>query len=1021
MGQELRARVLLELRDRLRGPAAKARDRLREISGTARRLRKDMRGASAGSDNLGRSMKGTARETLKAAQSQNRLINEFRSLKGQSQSLRQRLAETQGKLSALAKEGKTTGAEFAQLRRKASHLKKELGQQNERLEMARRRLKGADVATDGLASAQRSARSSIRSTTSALEAQTRELKRTERRLQALDRLTEKRRAQRDRMAGIGLGMGAAGIGTMYAGGQAARPVKHSAMEYGSFEEQMDAVAAIARVSQNSKTYKGLTGLARELGGSTSFSALQVGSAMEFQAMAGFSPEQITASIADVLDLAKATKTDLGATSDISSNILSAFGLDPSEMQRVANVLTATTTRANVNLSMLGESMKYVGPEAKALGVSLEETAAMAGLLGNVGIQGSQAGTSMRAIYQRLAAPAKAGADALKKIGVQARDAQGNLRSVPELLLEIGEATKDMGSAERKEIFKDIIGMEAGSAFSALIDDEGFAVFKKLLSDLGNVEGEANRVATQMGDNLPGDIKAFNSAASEVSLTLGEALNPALREATQLLTGLARDTAAWMKEHPRLTKWIGFTAIAIAGLLVVGGALLTFLGTAMLWSAGLKYGLFMLGASAVRSGGALALLGKILKSSLGGAARLLGRGTGLSAGFAALKTVGVAALGMLAAASWPVVFALAAVGGAVLLLWKYWDRLSSVVSGFADGLYTAMKPAMESFQSGWTSAVDTVRDAVGSFAESWGADAQAAKDAFDTLFDFSGVSKSFEELRATVGNFFSDLFSQETLTGDKRNVLEQTGRDLGARLGTAIMSGLDSISDFSAKASSLAEDLKAEFAKIDLAEKGREAIQSLWDGAVEKFDQFIEFIKSIPSTIIGKIGSIDLSNIIKWPSPPAFLGRWLGTGSDTTADIPGHANGGIVKRTGPIMVGERGPELRYGSKGEFIAHNRQLRQMASLAKAGRRLAAGTVAAASMNGAVAAEPAPPLLPQIAAHGGSTGGTASASGSSGQTINYNSFEITIRIEGGGSSEAQGRKAADAFVRQVNKRLTD
>jgi TP901 family phage tail tape measure protein len=899
-------------------------------------------------------MKSTARETLKAAQSQNRLINEFRGLKGQSQSLKQRLAETQGKLSALAKEGKTTGTEFSQLRRKASHLKRELGQQNERLEMARRRLKDADVATDGLASAQQSARSSIRATTSALEAQTRELKRTERRLQALDRLTEKRRAQRDRMAGIGLGMGAAGIGTMYAGGQAARPVKHSAIEYGSFEEQMDAVAAIARVSQNSKTYGDLSGKARELGGSTSFSAQEVASAMQFQAMAGFSPDAILASIEEVLDLAKATNTDLAATSDISSNILSAFGMDPSEMGRISDVLTATTTRANVDLSMLGESMKYVAPEAKALGISLQETAAMAGLLGNMGIQGSQAGTALRAIYQRLAAPTSEGAKALKKLGIEARDAQGNLRSVPELLLEIGEATKDMGSAERKEIFKDLIGMEAGSAFSALLDEKGFAAFQQLLEALGDVEGEANRVATEMGDNLPGDLKAFNSAASEVSLTLGEALNPALRETTQLLTGLARDTAAWMKEHPRLTKWIGFTAIAIAGLLIVGGALLTFLGTAMLWSAGLKYGLFMLGASAVRSGGALALLGKVFKGL-----------TGLKPLKWAMFIPKLIWRGFVSAFKW----------GAYItkLSWRGLVSVLRWLSFIPKVAWRAFLPALK-----WTSLLGKLSWTMLITPLKWGA-------------------------RLIPGIGWALLAGQLLWS----LLIKPLGWD-------------KYIPEFSWPEFEVL-DWSTWVPEVNLSEKGRQAIQSLWDGAVEKFDQFIEFIKSIPSTIISKIGSIDLSNIITWPSPPAFLGRWLGTGSDAAADIPGHANGGTVKRTGPIMVGERGPELRYGSKGEFIAHNRQLRQMASLAKAGRRLAAGTVAAASMNGAVAAEPAPPLLPQIAAHGGSTGGTASASGSSGQTINYNSFEITIRIEGGGSSEAQGRKAADAFVRQLNKRLTD
>jgi hypothetical protein len=214
-------------------------------------------------------------------------------------------------------------------------------------------------------------------------------------------------------------------------------------------------------------------------------------------------------------------------------------------------------------------------------------------------------------------------------------------------------------------------------------------------------------------------------------------------------------------------------------------------------------------------------------------------------------------------------------------------------------------------------------------------------------------------------------------------------------------------------------------EVNLSEKGRQAIKSLWDGAVEMFDQFIAFISTIPSRIISAFGSVDLSSAIKLPSLSSL---WGGGGSEAKADIPAHANGGTVKRTGPILVGERGPELRYGSKGEFIAHNRQLRQMASLAKAGKRIAAGTVAAASMAGAVAAEPAAPLLPQIAAHGGSTGGTlastpagGTSTATAGQTINNNTYNITIQLPGGGSSEDDGRKAADAFVRRLNKRLND
>lgn len=1036
MSQNLRAQVVLQLRDRMSRTAGKIRDKMRGLSGTSRTLRRDLNGASDGSNRLGRSLQGTTRQsakldrqTHKTAQSQNQLINEFRTLKATSQTLRQRLDQTQNQMAQLARAGKKTGTEFANLKRKAGSLKRELGLQGQRLETTRRKMKAVDVSTSGLAASQRGAKSAIKSTTEALAMQARELKRVERRQQALDRLTARRREQRNRLAGIGAKTTAIGVGGLYAGRQALRPITSSVGQYGSFEERMDSVASVARVKQGSPQYQALTGKARHLGATTSFTAQDVGAGMEFQAMAGFKPDAILATIGDVLDLAKATKTDLGTTSDISSNILSAFGLDPAEMQRVADVLTATTTRSNVNLTMLGESMKYVAPEAKALGISLEETAAMAGLLGNSGIQGSQAGTSLRAIYQRLAAPRAAGQKALKELNIQTKDAQGNLRSVPELLAEIGEATKNMGTGDRKQIFKDLIGMEAGSAFSTLIDEQGFEVFRMLLAELGNVNGEAKRVATEMGDNLPGDIKTLKSAVSEVALTIGEALNPALRDATQFLTRAARSVSSWLKEHPLLTKAIGMFVIAIAGLLIVGGGLLTFLGSAMLLTAGLRFGMFMLGARTVAAGGAFKFFGSVLTSSLKGAGKFLARGSGLSAGFTILRTVGVAALGMLAAASWPVVAALAVVGGAVFALWKYWDRFSSFVIGVGDGLYAAFSPAIEKFSNAWSGAFDTVRNKVGEIATSFGGDAETAKRAFDAMFDFSGISKRLGELKATVTNFFSNLFSREVLSEDQKIEFEIAGGDLGVRIGKGIMNGFDTAADLATKAASMAGDFKTKFDGIDLMKVGSDAIQSLLDGAVQKFGELKAWVQTIPSQIIAAIGNIDLSNMISWPAMPSWLGGGSAPASPAPTDaIPAHAKGGTVARTGPILVGEKGPELRYANKGQFIAHHRQLQQMAALSRAGKRAMAGTVLAASMSGAVAAETAPPMLPQLEASGRSYGGSAPSAGTKGgggsgaaKTVNNNTFHMTFNVEGGSSPEEQARKIMQIMERQMSKRLTD
>ncbi len=131
-------------------------------------------------------------------------------------------------------------------------------------------------------------------------------------------------------------------------------------------------------------------------------------------MAGFTPQAIQAALPGVLNMALAGGVELGETADIGSNILTQFNLTADQMDRVGDTLTAAFTRTNTDLRALGETMKYTGPVAAKLGISLEEAAAMAGMLANNGLRGSDAGTAMRASLSRLASPPKAAADALKR-------------------------------------------------------------------------------------------------------------------------------------------------------------------------------------------------------------------------------------------------------------------------------------------------------------------------------------------------------------------------------------------------------------------------------------------------------------------------------------------------------------------------------------------------------------------------------------------------------------------------------
>ena len=241
-----------------------------------------------------------------------------------------------------------------------------------------------------------------------------------------------------------------------------------------FEKQMSAVQAKLRLDKTSKDFKDLVAQAKELGATTSYTAQEVGAGQEFLAMAGFKAEAIKASMGDMLNLAKASNTDLAQTADIASNIAGAFKVDVNkagEMTRVADILAYTTTSANVDMQMLGDSMKYLA-QAKGLNLSLEQAAAMAGMLGNVGIQGTQAGTTLSSMLNRLSAPASEGKKAMKALGLTFTDTGDNAKDFVLFLEQVAEKTKNLGNAKKAEYLKDIFGKTAVSGMTELVNQAG---------------------------------------------------------------------------------------------------------------------------------------------------------------------------------------------------------------------------------------------------------------------------------------------------------------------------------------------------------------------------------------------------------------------------------------------------------------------------------------------------------------------------------------------------------------------
>ncbi|MFD5468904.1 phage tail tape measure protein [Streptomyces sp. NPDC127105] len=334
---------------------------------------------------------------------------------------------------------------------------------------------------------------------------------------------------------------------------------------GDFEQGMNKVRAVSGATGDQFTQ--LRDLAKQLGATTRYSATEAADGMSFLAMTGFKATDIMTALPGVLDLAAAGNIGLAEAADIASNILSGYGMQAKEIGRVNDALAKTFTSANVDMTMLGESMKYVAPVASSLGVEFEETTAAIGLLGNAGIQGSQAGTTLRMALARLASPPKKAAEALKKLGIEVNDSKGKMRPLVDI---IGQLEKTGASTTQ---MMSIFGIEAGPGMQAIVS-QGSGALRSLTQDLRDSGGTAQQVAAIQMEGLNGRIIDLKAAFEALAIEIGD--SGILDWATQFtskITGLVRQISA---ADPALFK-IG-SAIALVAALV--GPLLVGLGFAI---------------------------------------------------------------------------------------------------------------------------------------------------------------------------------------------------------------------------------------------------------------------------------------------------------------------------------------------------------------------------------------------------------------------------------------------------------
>lgn len=277
--------------------------------------------------------------------------------------------------------------------------------------------------------------------------------------------------------------------------------------YKGFEQEMSRVQGLSGAT--AEEFDRLNARAKQLGETTPFTARQAAEGMSFLAMAGFDTNEVIAAMPGLLNTAGAGQMELGQTADIVSNILQGFNINARETGRVADVLTEAFTSSNTDLAMLGETMKYVAPNAYAAGISLEETAAAAGLLGNAGIQGSMAGTALRNVISRMAAPTGEAAKLIDQLGINTVNADGSLKSLSEIVRQVTDATENMGDVQTMAAVKTLVGERAAASFLTLME-AGPETLDEFTSELMNSAGAAEEIMETMLDNTEGKLMLFRS-------------------------------------------------------------------------------------------------------------------------------------------------------------------------------------------------------------------------------------------------------------------------------------------------------------------------------------------------------------------------------------------------------------------------------------------------------------------------------------------------------------------------------
>lgn len=628
-----------------------------------------------------------------------------------------------------------------------------------------------------------------------------------------------------------------------------------------FDKQMSEVQAISQ--STSSEFDALRDKAIELGGSTSFSASEVASAMTEMAKAGWDSTDIISGMEGVLDAAAASGENLASVGTIVADAITGFGLSAKDSTRVADLLTQAANSGTIGVTDLAESYKYISPIAKTMGFSIEDTTTAITALSTAGIKGSQAGTTLRTMLSQLNNPTAEVADAMEKLGIDIADNEGNFYSLNDILEQM-RGTFSKLTPEQQAYYANILagreGMSGLMAILGMTQEE----YDAISDSMENASGVADETAAVMQDNLAGAMEQLSGAFESAAIVIGERLIPYIRQLADWITGLVEKFNGLSESQQDMIIKIGLFAAAVGPILLIISRLI-----------GIFTGISKVVGTVVR-----------VFSDLGGFAGII-------------KTV----FGNIIKMVNPVAVVIGVLVGVFKTLWdsnenfrnsimKTWNRIKDTVSGAIDeisekfaGYGITFEGIVDTISNLWKDFCDIIAPLFTQGFEAVADIVEGITGILSGLVDVIGgiITGNFDAVMSGVSQILSSIV--EAVTGAFANLLEAVGQ-IGANILT--MLGLEgaaqavqdfyktfanvirnlpqTITTFIQSLGQLPGKIKAELDKIinNVKTWATNMANNAKTAATNFLNNVVNGVKSLPSKFKAQIGKV-INSVKTWAS------------------------------------------------------------------------------------------------------------------------------------------------------------